>query len=88
MSLLFGAGLILFIFEFYNLYSSVQYNRIFIIGFLYKTDRNMSVFQLKQEAGKSFSLGNWYQEGDSKFKVGVVINVIYLFVSIFMLING
>ncbi len=48
----------------------------------------MSVFQLKQEAGKSFSLGNWYQEGDSKFKVGVVINVIYLFVSIFMLING
>jgi len=48
----------------------------------------MSVFQLKQEAGKSFSLGNWYQEGDSKFKVGVVINVIYLFVSVFMLING
>jgi len=88
MSLLFGAGLILFIFELYNLYSSVQYHRIFIIGFLYKTNRNMSVFQLKQEAGKSLSLGDWYQEGDSKFKVGVVINVIYLFVSIIMLING
>ena len=87
MSLLFAVGLFLFIFEVFNLYCSVQHNKIFMIGFHYKTNKDMSVFQIKQEMNKSFSLGHWYHEHESSFKSGVVINVICLFVSIWLLVQ-
>jgi len=72
--------LILLILVTLNLYCAKTYRKIFLIGFRVKTDKNMSVFQLQQEANKVFSLGNWYYEGRSGFNLGVITHVIIFFV--------
>jgi len=72
--------LILLILITLNLYCAKTHHKIFLIGFRVKTDKNMSVFQLQQEANKVFSLGNWYHEGQSGFNLGVISHVIIFFI--------
>ncbi len=59
-----------------NLVIAVLSKRIFLFGKNYKTNKNMSIFQLKMEYGKSYSLGHWYQKGERGYATAVIGNII------------
>ncbi len=59
-----------------NLVIAVLSKRIFLVGKKYKTNKNMSTFQLKMEYGKSYSLGHWYHKGERGYTAVVIGNAI------------
>ncbi len=69
-----------------NLISAVRSGKVFLPGYRLKTNKNMSVFELKQECNKQFSLGTWCREGESGFLTGVVFSVTAIFVLIYIII--
>tara|TARA_B100001059_G_C17254546_1_gene295927 strand:+ start:141 stop:404 length:264 start_codon:yes stop_codon:yes gene_type:complete len=68
-----------------NLISALRVGEIFLPGYRLKTNKNMSVFELKQECNKQFSLGTWCKEGESGFLTGVVFSVTAIFVLMYIL---
>ena len=62
-----------------NLYVAIKYKKIFCIGFMYNTHKDMTVFQLQQEYNKQFSLGFWRKKGESGFLIYKIFNVALLF---------
>lgn len=69
-----------------NLISAVRSGKVFLPGYRLKTNKNMSVFELKQECNKQFSLGTWCREGESGFLTGVVFSATAIFVLTYILI--
>jgi len=69
-----------------NLISAVRDGNVFLPGYRLKTNKNMSVFELKQELNKQFSLGSWCKEGEPGFLTGVIFSVTALFVLVFFLV--
>jgi hypothetical protein len=59
-----------------NLIIAVLSKRIFLFGRNYKINKNMSIFQLKMEYGKSYSLGHWFQKGESGYTTAVIGNIV------------
>ena len=70
-----GFGFIFFMLNI-NLIMAVLIKRIFLLGAHTKTNQDMSIFQLKMEHSKSFSLGHWYQQGEKGYAMAVIGNVI------------
>jgi hypothetical protein len=68
-----------------NLILAVVAKRIFLIGFYYKTNKDMTVFELKMEYGKPYSIGNWFQKGESGYTTAVVANSVLYCVFLFIL---
>jgi hypothetical protein len=59
-----------------NLIIAVLSKRIFLFGKNYKTNKNMSTFQLKMEYGKSYSIGHWYHKGENGYTTAVIGNIV------------
>jgi len=59
-----------------NVYIAIKYKKIFCIGFIYSTHKDMTVFQLQQEYSKQFSLGFWRKKGESGFLVYLIFNIV------------
>ena len=59
-----------------NLIIAVLAKRIFLFGHRYKTNKNMTTFQLNMEYGKSYSLGHWFHKGESGFTTAVIGNIV------------
>lgn len=69
-----------------NLISAVKDGNVFVPGYREGTNKNMSVFELKQRVNKVFFVGEWRKEGESGFLLGVIFSVVAIFALIYFLI--
>ncbi|WP_137297825.1 hypothetical protein [Psychromonas sp. SP041] len=58
-----------------NLLMLVLVKRVFLFGQHVKKNENMSIFQLKMQCNRSFSLGNWYRKGEKGYTTAIVCNL-------------
>ncbi len=58
-----------------NLICWVLFNRIFVLALPHKPSKDMSVFQLKMQSSKTYSLGHWFYKGEKGYAFAIFFNV-------------